>query len=158
MKPLSRNGDSHSTDTTPCRYFPICKSTWTSNICSFAFLGDISNICKKASRTILCQISLCESPSGHGKGFSWWREIAPHKTCPRRSKTLSPEKGEENCKLRETFLVCTIRTLSHLFHPPSLLFKWLDSLHWISRNNWSTPSDNILLGGSLANPATSFRL
>ena len=114
MKPLSRNGDSHSTDTTPRRYFPICKSTWTSNICSFAFLGDISNICKKASRTILCQISLCicESPSGHGKGISWWREIAPHKTCPRRSKTLSPEKGEENCKLRKTFLVCTIRTLS----------------------------------------------
>ena len=54
--------------------------------------------------------------------------------------------------------VCTIPTLSHLFHPPSLLFKWLDSLHWISRNNWSTPSDNILLGGPLANPATSFRL
>ena len=122
MKPLSRNGDSYSTDTTPRRYFPICKSTWTSNICSFAFLGDISNICKKASRTILCQISLCicESPSGHGKGFSWWREIAPHKTCPRRSKTLSPEKGEENCKLRKTFLVCTIRTLSSFPHnsPP----------------------------------------
>ena len=124
MKPLSRNSDSHSNDTTPRRYFPICKSTWTSNICSFAFLGDISNICKKASRTILCQISLCicESPSGHGKGFSWWREIAPHKTCPRRSKTLSPEKGEENCKLRKTFLVCTILIFST--HLPSSSNDW----------------------------------
>ena len=152
MKPLSRNGDSYSTDTTPRRYFPICKSTWTSNICSFAFLGDISNICKKASRTILCQISLCicESPSGHGKGFSWWREIAPHKTCPRRSAKLCLLRRKLQTK--ENFpSVCTIRTLSSFPHtsPP---------LPMIGLFHWSTPSDNILLGGPLANPATSFRL
>ena len=80
------------------------------------------------------------------------------KLVPAGRKTLSPEKGEENCKLRETFLLFAQFAPSHLFHPPSLLFKWLDSLHWISRNNWSTPSDNILFGGPFANPATSFRL
>ena len=150
MKPLSRNGDSYSIHTTPSRYLNICKSTWNSNICSFAFLGYISGEFQRERcilGTVLAKFSFAfvfTSPLGHGRGFSWWREIVPHKTCPAGRLNFVSRESEENCKLRQTFLLFAQFAPSHLFNTPHS-----SSNDWTAlRNDYFTPSDNILLVAS----------
>ena len=79
--------------------------------------------------TVLAKFSFAfvfTSPLGHGRGFSWWREIVPHKTCPAGRLNFVSRESEENCKLRQTFLLFAQFAPSHLFNTPHLLFKWLD--------------------------------
>ena len=151
MKPLSRNGDSYSIHTTPFRgTYVSTKALETQIYAALHLTGIFSNIHAGEFQrercmlgTILAKFSFAfvfTSPLGHGRGFSWWREIVPHKTCPAGRLNFVSRESEENCKLRQTFLLFAQFAPSHLFNTPHS-----SSNDWtVLRNDYFTPSDDIL--------------